>query len=118
MGGTPERERSVPMENVEEVKKKSKRKESRYGKRYGILWMTLPVQGCKVSIHAGLVSSVSSEKRYYNTRNTAPSVLPYHFSMASSSLRRFLDQKHLEPRMPPGFKQLNHILGDLSFGDQ
>ena len=26
MGDTPERERSVPMENVEEVKKKSKRK--------------------------------------------------------------------------------------------
>ena len=36
MGDTPERERSVPMDNVEEVKKKSKRKESRYGKRYGL----------------------------------------------------------------------------------
>ena len=35
-----------------------------------------PVPGCKVSIHAGFVSSVSPEKRYYNTRNTAPSVLP------------------------------------------
>jgi hypothetical protein len=34
MGETPDRERSVPMENVEEVKKKSKRKESRYGKWY------------------------------------------------------------------------------------
>jgi hypothetical protein len=29
MGDTPERERSVPMENVEEVKKKSKGKENR-----------------------------------------------------------------------------------------
>jgi transposase InsO family protein len=36
LGDTPERRRSVPMENVEEVKKKSKKKESRYGKRYGI----------------------------------------------------------------------------------
>src|SRR5512135_1429053 len=36
MGDTPERERGVPMENVEEVKNKSKGKESRYGKRYGI----------------------------------------------------------------------------------
>jgi len=35
MGDTPERKRSVAMENVEEVKKKSKGKESRYGKRYG-----------------------------------------------------------------------------------
>jgi hypothetical protein len=30
MGDTPERERSVPMENVEEVKRKSKEKENRY----------------------------------------------------------------------------------------
>src|SRR5512139_314414 len=36
MGDTPERERSVPMEDVEEVKKKSKGKEGRYGKRYGL----------------------------------------------------------------------------------
>ena len=36
MGDTPEREiRSVPMESVGGVKKKSKSKESRYGKRYG-----------------------------------------------------------------------------------
>jgi len=37
MGDTPEIEkRSVPMGNVEEVKKKSKGKENRYGKRYGL----------------------------------------------------------------------------------
>ena len=36
MGDTPERERSVPMQNVEEVKKKNKGKESGYGKRYGV----------------------------------------------------------------------------------
>jgi len=36
LGDTPEREiRSVPMESVGGVKKKSKSKESRYGKRYG-----------------------------------------------------------------------------------
>ena len=36
MGDTPEREKGVyPWKNVEEVKKKSKGKESRYGKRYG-----------------------------------------------------------------------------------
>jgi hypothetical protein len=36
MGDTPQREkRNVPMENVEEVNKKSKGKGSRYGKRYG-----------------------------------------------------------------------------------
>jgi transposase InsO family protein len=36
MGDTPEREKGVnPMEEVEEAKKKSKGKESRYGKRYG-----------------------------------------------------------------------------------
>src|SRR5512139_2336256 len=36
MGDTPEGERSVPMEEVEEVKKKGKGKENRYGKRYGL----------------------------------------------------------------------------------
>ena len=36
MGDTPEREKGVkPMEEVEEAKKRSKGKESRYGKRYG-----------------------------------------------------------------------------------
>ena len=36
MGDTPEGEKGVkPMEEVEGVKKKSKKKESRYGKRYG-----------------------------------------------------------------------------------
>jgi hypothetical protein len=32
---------------------------------FGILWMILPIPGCKVSIHPGLTSSISPEKRYY-----------------------------------------------------
>jgi len=44
MGDTPGRERSVSMENVEEVKKKSKGKESRYGKRY---WVEFKVRCVK-----------------------------------------------------------------------
>ncbi len=36
MGDTPKGEKGVPMENVEDVKRKSKEKENRYGRRYGL----------------------------------------------------------------------------------
>ena len=61
MGDTPERERSVPMENVEEVKKKSKRKESRYGKRYGL---EFKLRCVKLRLEEGIpVSLLSSEAK-------------------------------------------------------
>src|SRR5574342_1044574 len=59
MGDTPERERSGPMENVEEVKKKSKGKESRYGKRYGI---EFKLRCVKLRLEEGIpVSLISKE---------------------------------------------------------
>jgi transposase InsO family protein len=59
MGDTPERERSVPMENVEEVKKKSKRKENRYGKRYGL---EFKLRCVKLRLEEGIpVSLISKE---------------------------------------------------------
>jgi transposase InsO family protein len=59
MGDTPERERSVPMENVEEVKKKSKRKETRDGKRYGL---EFKLRCVKLRLEEGIpVSLISKE---------------------------------------------------------
>jgi transposase-like protein len=59
MGDTPERERSVPMENVEEVKKKSKGKENRYGKRYGL---EFKLRCVKLRLEEGLPVSLLSEE--------------------------------------------------------
>jgi transposase InsO family protein len=59
MGDTPERERSVPMENVEEVKKKSKGKENRYGKRYGV---EFKLRCVKLRLEEGLPVSLLSKE--------------------------------------------------------
>src|SRR5512139_927906 len=59
MGDTPERERSVPMENVEGVKKKSKRKENRYGKRYGL---EFKLRCVKLRLEEGIPVSLLSEE--------------------------------------------------------
>src|SRR5512139_2114285 len=59
MGDAPERERSVPMENVEEVKKKSKGKESRYGKRYGI---EFKLRCVKLRLEEGIPVSLLSKE--------------------------------------------------------
>src|SRR5512139_3938820 len=59
MGDTPERERSVPMENVEEVKNKSKGKESRYGKRYGL---EFKLRCVKLRLEEGIPISLLSKE--------------------------------------------------------
>src|SRR4030042_3862310 len=59
MGDTPDRERSVPMENVEEVKKKSKGEESRYGKRYGL---ELKLRCLKLRLEEGIPVSLLSKE--------------------------------------------------------
>src|SRR4030042_2203567 len=59
MGDTPDRERSVPMENVEEVKKKSKGKESRYGKRYGL---EFKLRCVKLRLEEGIPVSLLSKE--------------------------------------------------------
>jgi transposase InsO family protein len=59
MGDTPERERSVPMENVEEVKRKSKEKENRYGRRYGL---EFKLRCVKLRLEEGLPVSLLSEE--------------------------------------------------------
>jgi hypothetical protein len=59
MGDPLERERSVPMENVEEVKKKSKGKKSRYGKWYGL---EFELRCVKLRLEEGLPVSLLSEE--------------------------------------------------------
>jgi transposase InsO family protein len=60
MGDTPLRkEGSVMMENVEEVKRKQKGKESRYGKRYGI---ELKLRCVKLHLEEGLSISLLSKE--------------------------------------------------------
>src|SRR4030042_282425 len=59
MGDTPERERSEPMEDVEEVKKKNKGKESRYGKRYGL---EFKLRGVKLRLEEGIPVSLLSKE--------------------------------------------------------
>jgi transposase InsO family protein len=59
MGDTPERERSVPMENVGEVKKKSKGKENRYGKRYGL---EFKLRCVKLRLEEGIPISLLSKE--------------------------------------------------------
>jgi transposase InsO family protein len=59
MGDTPEKERSVPMENVEEVKKKNKKKENRYGKRYGL---EFKLRCVKLRLEEGIPVSLISEE--------------------------------------------------------
>jgi transposase InsO family protein len=59
MGDTPDRERSVPMENVAGVKKKSKRKESRYGRRYGL---EFKLRCVKLRLEEGIPVSLLSKQ--------------------------------------------------------
>src|SRR4030043_1519321 len=59
MGDTPERERSEPMEDVEEVKKKNKGKESRYGKRYGL---EFKLRCVKLRLEEGIPVSLLSKE--------------------------------------------------------
>jgi transposase-like protein len=54
-----ERERSVTMESVEEIRRKSKRKESRYGKRYGF---EFKLRCVKLRLEEGLPVSLLSEE--------------------------------------------------------
>jgi hypothetical protein len=51
MGDTSEKERSVPMEeSVEEVRGKSKKKEGRYGRRYGFATTRGLTRGLEVCV--------------------------------------------------------------------
>jgi transposase InsO family protein len=59
MGDTPDGERGVPMENVSGVKKKSKRKESRYGKRYGL---EFKLRCVKLRLEEGIPVSLLSKE--------------------------------------------------------
>jgi transposase InsO family protein len=59
MGDTPDRERSVLMENVAGVKKKSKRKESRYGRRYGL---EFKLRCVKLRLEEGIPVSLLSKE--------------------------------------------------------
>ena len=59
MGDTPDGERGVPMENVAGVKKKSKRKESRYGRRYGL---EFKLRCVKLQLEEGLPVSLLSKE--------------------------------------------------------
>src|SRR4030066_1043898 len=59
MGDTPEGERSEPMEDVEEVKKKGKGEESRYGKRYGL---EFKLRCVKLRLEEGIPVSLLSKE--------------------------------------------------------
>jgi transposase InsO family protein len=122
MGDTPERERGVPMENVEEVKKKSKGKESRYGKRYGL---EFKLRCVKLRLEEGIpVSLLSKEvgaskdviRRWtiaYQEQGEAGLRNP---SVAAGSRRKLpapvrkkiVEIKNREPRF--GVKRISHLL--------
>ena len=65
--------------------------ESASSNSFGILWMTLSVQGCKVSINPGFVSSVSPEKRYYIP------VIPHQYNEGLLCLQK---REYLAKRRP------------------
>jgi transposase InsO family protein len=59
MGDTPDKERGVTMENVSGVKKKSKRKKSRYGRRYGL---EFKLRCVKLRLEEGIPVSLLSKE--------------------------------------------------------
>jgi len=72
MGDTLEKERSVPMENLAGVKKKRKRKESRYGKRYGL---EFKLRCVKLRLEEGLPISLLSEASFATLVKYAPTTM-------------------------------------------
>src|SRR4030065_1664510 len=122
MGDTPERERSEPMEDVEEVKKKNKGKESRYGKRYGLEFKRRCVklrleEGIQVSLlskEAGASKDVIRRwAKAYQERGEAGlrnRVVPAgsRRKLPGPVREKIVEIKKQEPRF--GVKRISHLL--------